>query len=307
MRRDNRNVSTIAGAGAAAIVATLLLAPGAHAGWRFSDWRTPMPVDNVAGGCPIETPDGLTLFTAGGFDGTLDIWTNERSRKRAPFEPRMKVGAPVSLDDADDFCPTPMERDYLFFVSDRPADDSCGGADMFVVRIGDNPKPPRRLACAPHGPNTEGRELAPALVVNRKGMFLYYSTNGPNGDQDIYKSRLEWDGSFGPGEPVHELNTSFNDQQPNLSRNGKEIVFSSDRAGAGQDVFTAKRHRLRDSWSEPRNLSVELNFPTVNGSETRASLSFDRKRLYYGSGGTIYVSERKRRGRDDDDDEDDDD
>lgn len=264
-----------------------------------TSWRTPAPVDNVAGGCPIESPDALTLFTAGGFDGTLDIWTNARESKRAPFAPRAKVAAPVSLDDANDFCPTPLARGWLLFVSDRPGDDSCGGADIFLGRSeptksGDE-FAPRRLGCAPHGPNTEGRELAPAIVATREGIYLYYSTNGPAGDQDIYRSLMEIDGSFGPGEPVTELNTSFNDQQPNVSADGEEIVFSSNRAGAGQDVFIAERRRIDGKWRKVRNLSKKLNFPTVDGNETRASLSADGRRLYYGSGGTIFVA--KRRGR----------
>ncbi len=286
-----------------ALVAGLLMAaPAAHAG-GYSGWRTPNPVDNVAGGCPIESPDALTLFTAGRFDGTLDVWIYERDSKRAPFGPRIKVPDPVSLDDANDFCPTPLGGDVLFFVSDRDDETSCGGADMFVTRIRDGvPSEPRRLGCAPHGPNTEGRELAPSLVYTRRGAYLYYSTNGPNGDQDIHRSRMYWDGSFGPGEPVDGLNTEFDDQQPNLSLNGREIVFSSNRAGAGQDVYTSKIRRGR--WTAPRNLSQELEFPTVDGNETRASLSRDRKRLYYGSGGTIFVSKRRGHFHDHDDDSD---
>ncbi len=274
-----------------ALVAGLMLAPPAsHAGWNFG-WRPANPVANVQGGCPIESPDGLTLFTAGGFDGTLDIWIYERDSKSSPFGPRIKVDDPVSLDDAGDFCPTPLDGEVLFFVSDRDDETSCGGVDIFVTRFKDGAaSEPRRLACAPHGPNTAGRELAPSLVYTRHGAYLYYSTNGPNGDQDIHRSRMYFDGSFGPGEPVHDLNTSHDDQQPNLSLNGREIVFSSNRAGEGQDVYTA--FRVRGGWTRPRNLSKGLNLPTVDGNETRASLSRDRRSLYYGSGGTIFVSKR---------------
>ncbi|MEO1037295.1 MAG: hypothetical protein AAFX44_17180 [Pseudomonadota bacterium] len=276
-----------------ATAALVLAASAAHAS-GFKQWSTPSAVENVAGGCPIESPDALTLFTAGGFDGTLDVWTYERSSPRAPFGPRTKVPDPVSLDDAADFCPTPLSDGYLFFVSDRPGDDSCGGADIFATRIVDGvPAEPTRLACAPHGPNTPGRELAPSLTYERDGIYLYYSTNGPAGDQDIYRSKLSWIGSFGPGEPQHQLNTPFNDQQPNLSARGQEIVFSSDRDGTGgQDVFTARRHPF--GWSRPKNLSQTRGFPTIDGNETRASLSHDRRRLYYGSGGTIFVAKRVR-------------
>jgi hypothetical protein len=270
-------------------------------GNSYKFWSMPQPVENVAGGCPIESPDGLALYTAGGFDGTLDIWIYERARRRAPFGPRFKAGPPVSLDDANDYCPTPLTGGWLMFVSDR-ADGGCGDADIYLARY--EPGSPvnwteaRNLGCAPNGPNTMGRELSPSLVSNHDAVYLYYSTNGDDGgDQDIYRSRMGWDGSFGPSEPVTELNTEFNDQQPNVSRNGLEIVFSSDRdnamTGTSQDVFTSTRRNAAKSWHAPKNLSTRLNFPTVDGNETRASLSRDGKRLYYGSGGVIFVSDRQ--------------
>ncbi|MEL6368376.1 MAG: hypothetical protein AAFR75_07075 [Pseudomonadota bacterium] len=268
---------------------------GAAFGGDAAEWSVPEAVEGVAGGCPIESPDAKTLFTAGGFDGTLDVWIYERPNKKSPFGPRQKVPGPVSLDDAGDFCPTPLSNDYLFFVSDRPGEDSCGGVDIFVTQLENGiPKGVKRLPCAPYGPNTQGRELAPSLTIESDGIYLYFSTNGPAGDQDLYRSRLNWDGSFSVGEPLAELNTPFNDQQPNLSRKGREIVFSSDRDGTGgQDVFSASRTRV--GWTDAENLSKSIGFPTVDGNETRASLSRDRKRLYYGSGGTIYVAERSRR------------
>jgi Tol biopolymer transport system component len=101
------------------------------------------------------------------------------------------------------------------------------------------------------------------------------------------------DGSFGPGALVAGVNTAaFHDQQPNVSKDGLEMVFSSNRDGT-QDVFSASRSSLGAPWTNVRNLTMELGLPTVDGNETRASMSWDRKRLYYGSAGTIFVSERK--------------
>jgi Tol biopolymer transport system component len=191
---------------------------------------------------------------------------------------------------------------WFLFVSDRVTSDSCGGNDIYITRYDPSLPNPwgevRNLGCYPDGPNTPGSELSPSLVTTSKGIFLYYSSNYDRekddvSNQDIYRSRLELDGSYPPGEPVTELNTAeFNDQQPNVRKDGLEIVFSSDRDGV-QDVFSASRESLDDDWSNLRNLSVELEFPTEAANETRPSLSWDGKRLYYGSGGTIYVGERK--------------
>lgn len=262
----------------------------------FREWRSPAPVDNVAGGCPIEDRRGATLFTAGGFDGTLDIFVYERDDRQAPFQPRIKIEDAVSRQDADDFCPTPVDGNWLFFVSDRAVEGACGGADIYLTKLGSDTA--INLGCAPNGPNTAGRELAPSLMLTENRVYLYFSTNGPNGDQDIFRSRLGWNGRFGAGQPVEELNTSFNDQQPNVARGGREIVFSSDRDGT-QDVFTALRTNTKQPWSAVRNLSTALAFPTVDGNETRASLSWDGVRLYYGSGGTIYQALRPLARQDD--------
>lgn len=265
---------------------------------NFGEWTDTAAIPSpVAGGCPIESRDGNKLYTAGGFDGTLDIWIYTREGRIGEFGPRTKAGGAVSLDEANDFCPTPLTGGWLLFVSNRPG--GCDGNDMYLARYNPNgPEPTSEgatnLGCFPDGPNTDGSELSPSLVMTSEGTFLYYSTDNA-GSQDIYRSSRSIDGSFGPGILVDGVNTGFQDQQPNVSKDGLEMVFSSDRDG-NQDVFSASRESLDDAWSNVRNLTMELGLPTVNGAETRASMSWDRKRLYYGSGGTIFVSERKPGG-----------
>jgi hypothetical protein len=264
------------------------------AGSDFSEWGP--PVGTVGGGCPIESRDGNQLYTASGSAGTLDIWVYQRDGRTGSFGERTRLGSPVSLDDADDFCPTPLTGNWLMFVSTRSLPGACGSSDIYLARY--RPTPPqgwgeaRHLACAPDGPNTAGTELSPSLVTTADGTFLYYSSN-IGGNQDIYRSEMAPDGSFGPGTPVAALNTAEDDQQPNVSRDGLTVVFASDRDSGVFDIFMATRESLEDDWSVPRNLSVELQFPTAATSETRPSLSWDLKRLYYGSGGIVYVSDRQ--------------
>jgi hypothetical protein len=247
----------------------------------------------VGGGCPIESRDGNSLYTASGSAGTLDIWVYERNGRNADFGDRQRIGDPVSLDDANDFCPTPLTGGWLMFVSNRSVPEACGGPDIYLARI--NPAQDSgvatHLGCAPDGPNTPGTELSPSLVTTSEGSFLYYSSDN-SGDQNIYRSEMAPDGSFGPGVAVDSLNTPWDDRQPNVSRDGLTIVFASDRDSGVSDIFMATRASLDDPWSEPTNLSVSLAFPTAGSSETRPSLSWDLKRLYYGAAGTIYVSGR---------------
>lgn len=275
------------------------LLSGSGVAWanpEFGEWGDTNAVPGVAGGCPIESRSGNQLFAAGGFDGSLDIWVYSRTGRVNDFGPRVKVAAPVSVDDANDFCPTPLPGGWLLFVSNRSGGCGVGSIDLYRTQYSldgseAGSEHVTNLGCAPDGPNTSGTELSPSLVVTPDGTYLYYSSNAA-GSQDIYRSRMAMDGSFGPGELVDGVNTAFEDQQPNVSRDGLEMVFSSNRDG-NQDVFSASRNSLDEPWGNVRNLTLELGLPTVDGNETRASMSWDRQRLYYGSGGTIFVSSRR--------------
>ena len=144
-------------AGAAAVTAVV-----AWASPQFSGWAPSAPVDAVDAvgintaaqdGCPIQSPDGLNLYIASNRAGStgLDLCG------RTPGKHQRGLGDPVNLNvepgadlntSADEFCPTPVRGNGLFFVR-RPS--SCGLGDIYFTRY--NPahgwSEPRRLACAP--------------------------------------------------------------------------------------------------------------------------------------------------------------
>src|SRR5262245_57866338 len=77
---------------------------------------------------------------------------------------------------------------------------------------------------------------------------------------DIYVSKRTEHGSFGPPEPVSELNSPATDIQPSVRRDGREVVFASNRiAAAGQDLWVATRTTVDDPWSAPENLGCAVN------------------------------------------------
>lgn len=284
-------------------------ASAAAAGPHFTPWGPAAPEadtnNSVAGGCPIESRDGLSLYMAsdraGGLGG-LDIWVADRFDTDEAFGEAYNLGSPVN-SEGNDFCPTPLNGFYLMFVSTRSGDDACGGGDIHIIRR--NPAKgwgdPVRLGCAEdgEGPNTSGAEFSPSLVEIDGQVHLYYSSDGGGGDQDIYVSRLLPDGSFSVGERVDELSTPDDDRMPNISKDGREIVFSSNRATwgdgqpahGGQDVYSSTRPDTDAPWSEPVNLGPDVN---TASSETRASMSWDRERLHFGRDGEIYVSTREK-------------
>jgi hypothetical protein len=144
-------------------------------------------------------------------------------------------------------------------------------------------------------------ERSPSFVETWYGSFLFFSTAGPGGDDDIHVSFMDFHGNFGPGHVVKELSTPGNhDQMPTVRARGGsgfEITFNSNRPGTpvnpvsgGQDVYWAQSNFLPFWWSVPRNAGPLVN---TAADETRASLSYDLQRLYVGSTGNIYVSERE--------------
>jgi len=276
----------------------------------FGRWQTATNVLAVntgsAEGCPIETPDGLSLVFASTRSGsTNDIWAADRADLASPWGEPRKLEAPISLDGPGDFCPSPAYGRSLFFVSTR---STCGGAasagDIFLSR--QSPaggwSEPLHLACAPEGPNTVGAEFSPSLVETWYGTFLFYSTNGPAGDQDIFVSRMRGDGNFGPGRVVETLSSPQDDMMPNVrerDQGGFEVVFNSNRPSpectaaescSTQDVFASVAWFVWGPWARPVNLGAAVN---TAGAEQRATLSRDGKRLLFGRSGDIYMSERR--------------
>lgn len=299
MSRLQLRLFSLGGAVGALLASPLVLAD--H-GPQSPKWSLGQLVIQGAG-CPIETPDGLSLMLASGragghgAPGDLDIWVIDRAAIGAPWSEPKNLPAPVN-SAAPDFCPAPFDRS-LYFVSAEANPGACGGGDIYLSRqspAGDWSEP-MHLPCAPDGPNTPGTERSPSLIETWYGTFLFFSTNQgiAGAKEDIYVSIMNRKGQFGPGHVVQALSTPDEDQMPTVRAldGAFEVTFNSDRpdpgAQGGQDAYHARARLLPFWWSKPQNAGSNVNTPA---SETRASLSWDGKRLYVGRG-DVYVSERQ--------------
>jgi WD40-like Beta Propeller Repeat len=300
----------------AALMSLTALAATAQAA-HYSGWSSAQKIDEIGGnsselntpfqdGCPIQSPDGLSLYVAttrprfaGDTRTDLDIWVSSRASVDAPWGTPVNLGEPVN-STADDFCPTPVRGKGLYFVSRRTTAASCGLGDIYFTRHDHEGewKQPTHLACAPDGPNSALDEQGPSYF-EADGSFLYFSRSSGAVPGDIYASEKLPDGSFGPATAVAELNSSGNDVQPNVRKDGREVVLSSNRAGTlgGQDIWVATRDEVGDPWSAPVNLGDAVN---TAAAETRPSLSWDALTLLFGRTpgpegiGDVYVSTRSR-------------
>lgn len=291
----------------------------AFAGLASAAWGTAQKIDTIGSnnseintpsldGCPIQSPDGLSLYIASnrpGGKGGLDIWMATRASTSEAWGAPKNLGEPVN-SAADDFCPTPVGKRGLFFVSREPLPGACGQGDMyFTHRSGAGGwREPERLLCAPAGPNSELDEQGPSWVDvigklrGRKLLYFSRSSVTPNVAGEIYVSERQNGARFGPATAVSELNDSTaNDIQPNVRADGLEVVFSSNRSGTlgAQDIWVATRGTPTDRWSAPVNIGSEVN---TGAAESRPSLSRDGKQLLFGrspgpeGNSDIYVTTR---------------
>ena len=105
-------------------------------------------------------------------------------------------------------------------------------------------RPLTRCSAMGAGPNSAGGEFSPSRVETSEGTLLFFSSPDAGGLQDIYVSQMRSDGTFAPGAPIAGLNLAgSHDQMPNVSRDGLEMVFASDRTG-GAGMFDISSARV---------------------------------------------------------------
>jgi hypothetical protein len=280
---------------AASAVLVMLGVTSALAAPSFSSWSPAQSLESIPSsspevntafldGCPILSQDGLQLYQAsnrpGGL-GDLDIWVAGRSSPDGPFGAPVNMGLPINSASRD-FCPSPLRDGHGFmFVSDRPG--GCGGSDIYLARF--HPEngweTPVNLGCHVNSP---ADEAGPVLSFAESGPpTLYFSSarvEGPGGS-DIYMSQMTGPWTFSPAVIVPGINSDSEDIQPSIRRDGRELVFASNRPGSlGFDIWSTDRDSIAGTWSEPANLGPNVN---SGGNETRPSLSWDAKTLLFGT------------------------
>lgn len=293
---------------AAAIALAVVLQERLDAG-HPSGWTEP---ENL--GAAVNTPyddmmgafskDGLILyFTSTRPDGAggEDIWVSQRTTTRDPF------GAPVNLaminTAAQDRTPT-LSRDghWLYFASNRPG--GAGGLDIWASYRADTHdvfawEPPVNLG---PGVNIATGDTGPAYLAGTHGCRarLYFARGTTTTNTDIYVSEQAGDGTWLPAVPVAEVNSDAGDANPDLSVDGRVMLFHSTRAGTvgAFDNWVATRRDPRDPFSPPVRLAEPLNGPT---SDRDAAFSRHGDAIVISSdrpGGygllDLYISRRER-------------
>jgi len=200
--------------------------------------------------------DGLSLYfgsqRSGGY-GWADIWVSTRATISDPWEEAVNLGPIVntSADDVD-AC---VSSDGLSLYIESFREGGHGSTDLWVSKretLSDPWGEPVNL-----GPtvNTEASEGAPDISVDGRVLFFsdfFGSRPGGQGGSDIWVTMRAttsdpWEEPKNLGPAV---NSSANDQGPNISADGSILYFFSTRPG-GLGIF--------DLWQVPINPVVDLN------------------------------------------------
>lgn len=293
---------------------------------RYS-WSPPQnlgPVNSTATDQhPALSKDGLSLYFASNRTGDQNIWVAQRNCTDAADE-GCDWGTPVMLGNAVnsqflDAAPA-LSRDehQLFFASQR-SNGHCSATtqipcdrDLWVsyrndVHDDSGWQAAVNLGDGTNGVNTTGEEVAPSFFENDDSGLpqLFFNDGSLNANGllvlgNLYVSQLASNGIWGKPLPVSELNTSFSDQRPSVSQDGRELYFHSNRPTPTGEVgvahvWVATRESVTDAWSAPTLVPSPISdlqtiHPFIHSHGKTETLLFVRS-------GDLWMSQRTRTGK----------
>ncbi|MEX1138284.1 MAG: hypothetical protein WEF53_02915 [Bacteroidota bacterium] len=266
---------------------------------HFSEWSEPVnlgPVvnSNAQDGNPTLSTDGLSLYFASnrsGGTGGLDIWVSQRACVDCPWGAPVNLGSMVNSTVNDNGPELSVDGHLLFFFSFRQGGE--GGADLYMSRRTDPRdnfgwEAPVNLGPVVNTSMDEGGPNYIALVENGTANLYFnrgdQSAPGVPGNTDIYRVKFTRNGEIrGLPELVVELSAlGFANQGPSIRKDGREILFQSDRSGTlgFGDLWVSTRPSVHHSWSIPVNLGAPLS---SGGNEQGPDLSHDGRTLVWAS------------------------
>jgi hypothetical protein len=271
-----------------AVLLVLILAPAVPA-QQFGPWSDPVHLD---WGVNTDREEMNALFSKDGL--TLFFWHRETTGPTVPFNlyvaHRSSVdapwGAPILVGDIVGgglFISRDGHRAYFQSTTES------GDSDLYISRRRDQNDDFGWGPWENLGPtvNTTANEAQPSLYEDEAtGLTFLYFTSNRAGNDDIYASVMQPDGTFGQPAAVAELNSPGFDRQMKVRRDGLECVFSSNREGSmlnpqgnrSNDIWVATRASTSEAWSTPVNFGAPINSGRTEGFP---SYSFDGSQLYF--------------------------
>jgi len=112
-----------------------------------------------------------------------------------------------------------------------------------------------------------GDEIAASITADGQKLFFASNRSGGIGGTDIYMSQKLPTGIWGPAKNLGpEINTTFDEDFPNISPDGKTLYFSSKghTGMGGYDIFKATWDDNLQKWTSVTNVGYPINTPEDN-------------------------------------------
>ncbi len=171
--------------------------------------------------------------------GSCDLFISRRIGDR--WSPPDNLGPAVNSRNWETQPSLGSDGRTLYYVRGMQGADGIKSMDIFVSRLQDDGSwsRPERL-----GDNVNTPFQEESVQIHPDGRTLYFSSNGHPGmgGLDIFVSRLQPDGSWGPAQNLgYPINTGGDENSWLVNARGTEAFFASDRPGGfGElDLYSA--------------------------------------------------------------------
>lgn len=186
------------------------------------------------------------------------------------MEARIESGVPISVAHPSYPLNNALPNSILASIPDSDAYIvnniyyRAGGMDegISLVRKVNNEKWSFPQAIQVEDLNTASSSFS--MCSNRDGSVFVFSLarKDSKGETDLYVSFRQTDGSYSvPNHITNWVNTAYRETNPTLSKDGRILFFSSNRAGSkGMDIYYSKR--VSEDWLEwtsPKKLEHPIN------------------------------------------------
>ena len=233
--------------GFAVVAATVSLAASASA-TTYGPWAAAVNVQSIRERIRASTPTNSTAARSSRGTGRRSSWPRpargarrnrhlgrEPSPRRRPWGAPVNVGAPVN-SSANDFCPIARSDGQKFlFVSNRVIAGACGGADIYTTRLRrdgtfKDSKPRLRGQQRSRRGESLPHRRRPLLLERSSWRLFAGGTRGDRRRQRPLRERVA-------RRRVRRTRARtgcehhFEDGQPNVRRDGRELFFYSNRPG----------------------------------------------------------------------------
>jgi len=297
------------------IITTIAANSPAQRGPKFSDWapaeRLPPPINSkFSDQAPVLSKDEKTLYFTSNRLGDEDIWVSTRKTPNSLWRTPVNLGPTVNSPGIERLRSITDDGRVLLFMSDRQGSRLTDIWATVREHVNDDMSwsEPVNLG---ETINSDEAELAAKYLFTNSGrvrkLFFTSSRTGAGGfgGPDIYESNISALG-FEQAVNVFELNSPSYETCFWIRDDGLEIIFISNRPDltgnlANNDLYTATRDSVYESWSAPVKLGPNVNaagYQDVNpslSSDGRTMLFASRRPLGIGPGTfDIYMTTRRR-------------